>query len=1063
MSAKIIESIDSKDKCLQQLFEAQVERTPDGVAVSFEGQQLTYRELNQKANQLGYYLQDLGVGVSSDAEVLVGICLERSVEMIVGLLATLKAGGAYVPIDASYPQKRLAYMLSDSQVAVLLTQENLQTRLPLHQAKVVCLDQDLATPYQSRTENLAAKATPESLAYVIYTSGSTGNPKGVCCSHTGVTNLLADFDQRKSILAGDPCSLWTSLSFDVSVYEIFSALLAGGTLHVVPEGVRHEASAFFSWLQSRQIRSAYVPPFMLKDFLDSLQSASQTLSLQRLLVGVEPIPEALLVSIASQVAGLHIINGYGPTEATICATLYSVPSQAVHQRTPIGKAVQNTKIYLLDADLRRVANNETGEVFIGGMGLARGYLNRPELTAERFIADPFSDEPGARLYKTGDLARYLPAPPAGELPDLEFVGRVDHQLKIRGYRVELGEIEAAINQHAQVRDAVVVAREDVPGDQRLIAYVVADDKADTGVESEQLEQWQQVVDATYSRLETVSDATLNLIGWTNSYTGEQIPEPEMREWVEQTVNRILSCRPTRVLEIGCGSGMLLSRIVPHCDHYMGLDISQEALHYVQRWVDQNGWTNKVALHKKAADDLDSIEAGSVDTIIINSVIQFFPSADYLVDVLEKAAKLVAPGGLIFVGDVRSLPLLEAFHAATLLHQSLASQSSEQLWQQIQSRASHEEDLIVHPDLFVALKQHLPQISHAQIQLKRGGYQNELTRFRYDAILHVGKPTVPKLEPRWLDWQHDKLDLPMVRQLLQENPSDSLGIKNVPNARLTFETQLLQSIKTSEGPVAVGELRTALADARSGIEPEDWWALNDGLPVQVHINWPKTGALDCYDVICQSLQGGIDSQLPLWTETLDKPTLIKPWAAYTNNPLQTKINNQLEPVLRADLRERLPDYMLPSAFVFLEQLPLTPSGKLDRQALPAPARSRPELATELMLPQSKTEQVLAEIWQNILQLEVVGILDNFFDLGGNSLLLTQVHNKVAQLGGQKLAVVTLFQYPTIQALALHLDQSQQAPIEGGQATAGKGPSARPSRTDSAKQQRALRRKHRVELN
>ncbi|MEG3908708.1 amino acid adenylation domain-containing protein [Microcoleus sp. w2-18bC1] len=455
-----------QDKCIHQLFEEQVERTPDAIAVVFESQQLTYLELNAKANQLVHYLQELGVG----PEVLVGICVERSIDMIVGLLGILKAGGAYVPLDAAYPSERLAFMLQDSSVSVLLTQSKLIEKLPPHSAYVVYLDKDWEEIVQQSKENPSSSVTPDNLAYVIYTSGSTGRPKGVCCCHTGVVNLYTDFQSKQPLSVGDRCSLWTGISFDVSVYEIFSALLAGGTLYIVSNNVRSDTQTFLDWLNFHQIHSAYIPPFMLNQLSERVLQGTHKVSLRRLLVGVEPIPTRLLTSLSKEIPGLYIINGYGPTEATICATLYSVSSFEVRSgNTPIGKPVLNTKIYLLNEQMQPVPIGVPGELHIGGVGLARGYLNRPNLTKEKFISNSFSNEPGDRLYKTGDLARYLPD------GNIEFIGRIDNQVKIRGFRIELGEIEAVLSQHPAVLETVVVARQDVSDRKYLAAYIVPRD------------------------------------------------------------------------------------------------------------------------------------------------------------------------------------------------------------------------------------------------------------------------------------------------------------------------------------------------------------------------------------------------------------------------------------------------------------------------------------------------------------------------------------------------------------------------------------------------------------
>lgn len=527
------------DKCIHQLFEATVERSKEAVAVVFEGEQLTYGELNARANQLAHYLQALGVG----PEVLVGICVERSLEMVVGLLGILKAGGAYVPLDPAYPQERLAFMLEDASVPVLLTQAQQQKKLPPHSARVVCLDKDWSEIAFQSEENPTSGVTAENLSYVMYTSGSTGKPKGVCCCHTGVVNLYADFQSKKPLSVGDRCSLWTVISFDVSVYEIFSALLTGGALHIVPDSVRSDARTFIEWLNFHQIGSAYIPPFMLNELCERLSIAPSKFSLLRLLVGVEPISEQLLALIGNRIPGLQIINGYGPTEATICATLYSVSSESAGNRnTPIGKPVQNTKIYLLNDQMQPVPIGVPGELYIGGVGLARGYFNRPDLTAEKFIPNPFSNEPGSRLYKTGDKARYLPN------GNIEFLGRVDNQVKIRGFRIELGEIEALLRQHPDVQEAVVIVREDIPGDKRLVAYVVGQPQNSSAPASEgdryaeYIWQWQTLYEKIYNQTPTHQNQTFNIIGWNSSYTGKPIPEDQMREWVEHTVERISTLR-----------------------------------------------------------------------------------------------------------------------------------------------------------------------------------------------------------------------------------------------------------------------------------------------------------------------------------------------------------------------------------------------------------------------------------------------------------------------------------------------------------------------------------------
>ncbi|MBD2015192.1 amino acid adenylation domain-containing protein [Microcoleus sp. FACHB-53] len=444
-----------QDKCIHELFEATVERTPEAVAVVFEGEQLTYRELNARANQLAHYLQALGVG----PEVLVGICVERSLEMIVGLLGILKAGGAYVPLDPAYPFERLGFMLEDSSVPVLLTQSKLIEKLPPHSARVVCLDSDWKEIDFYSKENPSSCVTPDNLAYVIYTSGSTGKPKGVLLAHSGICNLAISTIQLFDVQPKSRILQFASFSFDVSVGEVVMALVSGATLVLAKQSSLMPGSALIELCKSCAITTVALPPTVL-----AVLPAEEFPALQTIIATGEACNTNL---VARWAPGRRFFNAYGPTEATVWATV-ALCSDA-SQKPSIGHPIANTKIYILDTENQPVPIGVPGELHIGGVGLARGYLNRPDLTEQKFIPNPFSDESGSRLYKTGDLARYLPD------GNIEYLGRIDNQVKIRGFRIELGEIEAVLSQHPAVLETVVVARQDVSDRKYLAAYIVPRD------------------------------------------------------------------------------------------------------------------------------------------------------------------------------------------------------------------------------------------------------------------------------------------------------------------------------------------------------------------------------------------------------------------------------------------------------------------------------------------------------------------------------------------------------------------------------------------------------------
>jgi amino acid adenylation domain-containing protein len=449
----------SQDKCIHQLFEEQVERTPDAIAIVFEDQRLTYKELNAKANQLAHYLQTLGVG----SEVLVGICIERSLWMIIGILGILKAGGAYVPLDPAYPQERLAFMLEDAVVTVILTQSNLSEKLSVSRSRIVCLDKEEKIAQQPQ-KNLVSEAKAEDLAYIMYTSGSTGNPKGVCIPHRGVVRLVKETDYI-SFSSAEVFLQLAPISFDASTFEIWGSLLNGARLVLMPPhtpSLQELGQAIQQYKVTTLWLTASLFHLMVDHHLESLKQVRQ------LLAGGDVLSPCHVKRVIQELKSCRLINGYGPTENTTFTCCYSAMSAAqIGEAVPIGRPIANTQTYILDRHLQPVPVGVPGELHIGGDGLARGYLNRPDLTQEKFIPNPFSHETNSRLYKTGDLARYLPN------GNIEFLGRIDHQVKIRGFRIELGEIEAELSQHPDVREAIVVVREDMLDDKRLVAYFVA--------------------------------------------------------------------------------------------------------------------------------------------------------------------------------------------------------------------------------------------------------------------------------------------------------------------------------------------------------------------------------------------------------------------------------------------------------------------------------------------------------------------------------------------------------------------------------------------------------------
>ena len=989
-----------QDKCIYQLFESIVEQNPNSIALVVEDKQLTYQELNIRSNQLGNYLIKLGV----TTEVLVGLCVDRSFDMVIGMLGILKVGGAYVSLDPSYPSERLNFMIEDAQVSVLLTHELWLERLKNYNSQIVCLDKDWEIISREIEDNPASNSTVDNLAYVIYTSGSTGKPKGVMVEHRGLLNLV--FWHRKAFTVSrfDRATQIAGVGFDACGWEILPYLSAGASIYFVDDETKRSPDHLRDWLISKEITISFLPTPLAEKVL--LLDFPKDTALRILLTGGDKLNQYPLASHSFQV-----FNNYGPTENTVVTTYAHLTVKDKDNLAPaIGRAIANTKVYILDQYLQPVPIGVTGELYISGYGLARGYLSRPDLTSECFFSNPFINDSKARLYKTGDLVRYRLD------GNIEFLGRLDEQVKIRGYRIELGEIEAVLSQHPAVQYSIVISRED-NGEKYLVAYVIPKTEYSTeqentkltSLQSEQVLQWQMLYNETYNQ-PADSDPKLNILGWNSSYTNQPIPVEEMREWVDKQVEQILELQPKRVLEIGCGTGLILFRIAPYCTKYSGTDFSSVSLNYIQQQL-QKQEMPQIKLYQQMATDFDKVEKAAFDVVILNSVIQYFPSIDYLIRVLEGAVEATAPGGFIFIGDVRSLPLLQAFHSSVQLYQAEPSVTRAELQQRVETQVFQETELVIDPAFFTAIKERFGQINHVQIQLMRGKHHNELTKFRYNVILHLNAEIVNNTEnSSLLNWSEDNLTVSAVRQLLIESQPEILSIINVPNARIMSAVKTAEWLSDVEVFKTVGQIRKALEEiVNLGVDPEDFYGMN--LLYRVDISWSYSNTEGHYDVVF------------VRQDIVDKRTLFpystthsRPWESYANNPLQAKVAGQLVSQLQTYTAQKLPMYMIPSAFVVLKSLPLTANGKVDRRALRAYDPIKPQLRENYIAPRTPVEQVLVKIFAELLGIKRVGIYNDFFKLGGHSLLATQLVSRVRDALCVELPLRSVFEASTIAQLS-----------------------------------------------
>ncbi|BDH12380.1 hypothetical protein HOK021_35590 [Streptomyces hygroscopicus] len=994
---------------LPGLFEAQVARTPDAVAVTDGGTELSYAALNARANRLARLLIGRGIG----PEQVVAVALPRSADLVVALLAVLKTGAAYLPVDPAHPAERLRFLLDDARAVCGLTSGAVAADLPATDLRWIVLD-DAGTARDtgeqperdpSDTDRTAA-LRPGHPAYVIYTSGSTGRPKGVLVEHRALASYL-HFARGAYPGTAGTALLHSPVSFDLTVTALFATLTSGGRLLVGDLAGGAPAPGPYTFLKATPSHLA------LLGALPGHQAA-----VADLVLGGEQLTGEQLGPWRRAQPQATVVNEYGPTESTVGCLTHRVPPGAAtgDGPLPIGRPVPNTRAYVLDAWMRLAPPGVTGELYLSGAQLARGYLNRPGLTAERFVADPFGG-PGTRMYRTGDLARWT----ADGL--LVFVGRVDEQVKLRGYRIEPAEIETTLSRHEAVSQAAVVAREDEASGTQLVAYVVpaADERRDDEATQAQLGEWQDVYDSLYGAGRAGAEPAPfgeDFTGWTSSYHGEPIPVGQMRQWRDATVARIRELRPRRVLEIGVGSGLLLSQLAPDCEAYWGTDISAAAIEELRAQVDRQGLAGRVELRVQSAADADGLPAGRFDTVVINSVAQYFPDAGYLTGVIGTALELLAPGGAVFLGDVRDLRLLRCLHTAAQVRRARPSADLAVLRHAVEQAVLLEKELLLDPGYFTALAAQRDDIAGVDLQVKRGAYVNELSRYRYDVVLHKrpaarmrALETAPELR-----WGHDVSGLDALERHLAAAPVPALRVTGVPDARLADEAAALRALDDGRPPADLPTfLGAAERPSAPDLGPDTFCELGERLGYRVAVTRSGSAA--------ESLDVLFTDPASAALSGVHRPAATAPEAspaAFANDPGASRRRGELVAALTVSLREQLPAYMVPTAVVVLDALPLTVHGKLDRAALPAPylgsvAGSR--------RPASPRERALCDQFAQVLGVAAVGVDDNFFALGGHSLLATRLISRIRSVLGAELTVRAVFEAPTVAGIAERLSDAQ----------------------------------------
>ena len=879
----------TRNFCLHRLIEEQAARTPDRPGLVFEQQRLTYGELDRRANQIAHHLRSLGAG----PDVLIGLFVERSLDMVVGMLGILKAGAAYLPIDAANPHERTAFLLADSDIRLLLTQSSLLSKLPATTAQAVCLDTFDWTRSDESAQN-DVHVNPRNLAYVIYTSGSTGRPKGVCIEHRNIVNYALGAAQRLQFDPGMNHATVSTIAADLGNTVIFTSLITGGCLHVISQERAENQALLSEYFGRERIDVLKIVPSHLAA-LQSGRNPEKVMPRRRLILGGESSRIEWIEQLQALSPDCAIYNHYGPTETTVGVLTYRAGPRLPNTRSgtlPLGRPLPNSRVYILDGDGQPVPIGDQGELCIGGGGVARGYLNRPDMTAGKFVPDPFSTDPEARLYRSGDLARYLPD------GDVEFCGRLDHQIKLHGYRVELGEIEAALREQRGVGDAVVLARGDDAGKQ-IIAYVVPKRANQTLWDCNSLCVLPDGSPVAHLN-KNETDYIYNEIFVLQAYLRHGIT---LRDG---------AC----VLDVGANVGLftVFANRVARDLRMISFEPNPAAFTCLQ--ANAAAWGTAVkCLPIGLSRDNNSAELTFFEGMSLLS--GFYTDAATEREVVKN-----------YVLNQQSEPLGD---------ENLVAQIGDLIDDRLHSRTVSAQLRTLSS---VIAEERIDQIDLLKINVEK----SEL-----DVLLGLNAGDWPKIRQIVIEVDRQENLLP-IGSLLEQHGFEYL----VEQDPLLRKTQLCY----------VYAIRPAAEHGRLVRQQH----------AQAHIR-----------------------SLPAVDQEILAPA-----------------------VLRKYLKERLPHYMVPSAYMMMGKFPLTSNGKIDRNALPNPSSEARQPSREFVSPRTETETAVAAIWVDLLKVETVGINDDFFDLGGHSLMAIKTVSRIRDAFQVDLTLRNLFESPTVAGLAVIID-------------------------------------------
>ena len=1006
-------------------------------------------ELLQMAEHLASHMAYRGVGPGS----VVLLCQEQGVELLASMLAVWRLGATWTTLAVRHPASFANWIVTDSKAACILTEPDIwkgDSTLTLHVSHLLTLPAlPLGSPHSPQ---------PNDTACILYTSGSSGRPKGVLLSHAALSNRLHWMWEQFPWGENEICCQKTSPVFVDFLWEAFGPLLCGIPLVTIPGGGAADIPWLLEILERYKVTRLVLVPSLLAEMHRLPSKLTGRLTTLRILTASgEPLPPDLAAATIKNLPSIRLLNFYGSTEVMGDATFYEVTKEEIGS-VPIGEPIHNTVVAILDEQGSVLPRGAVGKLYVAGICLASGYYGAAKNLDSAWLNESHHAGMSDAVYKelvtlggqqvwfcTGDLARI------DEFGIIHYCGRGDRQVKIRGVRIEPEEIQTVLEAHPLVHEARVLAvtarsgKESEPAhsEPRLVAYVVPDivkKTAEKTTDSRErcLEQWKTLYDSMYSSVRRDGDILNNFLIWESSYTGQHIPSEEMREWLSESLASIHALSPKSVLEIGCGQGFLLMDLVRTCERYVGLDISSQALACLEDILHSKTSSNiKAQLtlvqgEATALSHLQKVGELPFDTAIFNSVVQYFPDYTYCIEAINQAIQRTEVGGKIYIGDIRNFSGLDLFHIAVQLHRNPDDITAQNLLDMANARKRMESELLLSPAFWHALPSLIPRISYVETRPKRGHSNNELTEFRYEVVLYCDHHPFRPFVGTTLSWgNHGSSSRSELIAALANfapaafNSGEALGISGIPHARLALYQSVRQLAEESclaGTKQTLGELRhqaQKFVDASEvihGLTPEDLHELATKQGLEVALTFDLRDGIS-FNALFYAPGNNIPSIDVPWPAPHEGTSL--PSACLANAPAASRDETSLRSDLRDYLADHLPQTMLPDVILTVPEWPRTPSGKIDWKRLPSPNTRLFSSTSGMQLPSTPEESRIADIWKLVIGIDEVSVHDNFFEIGGTSLLLTQVHQMIQHTLHRTFPLSVLFQFPTIHTLVAWL--------------------------------------------